>query len=75
MAGAEHQLLPTHSLAYAVLPAPPQGQVAVPDPSQLLPEDLASGGVSVKLDTLNGAVRRCLLAAFGDSWESQPERV
>lgn len=30
--------------------------MAVPEPSQLLPEDLEAGGVALKLDTLNGAV-------------------
>lgn len=31
------------------------GQVVVPETSQMLPEDLESGGVTLKLDTLNGA--------------------
>ncbi|KAL4434037.1 hypothetical protein ABPG75_000478 [Micractinium tetrahymenae] len=32
-----------------------QGQVVMPDPSQMLPEDLATGGVLLTMDTLNGA--------------------
>lgn len=39
-----------------------QGRVTMPSDGQLLPEDLANGGVTLKLDTLNGAplqVRGC----------------
>jgi uncharacterized surface protein with fasciclin (FAS1) repeats len=42
-----------------------QGQVVVPDARQMLPEDLASGGVNLKLDTLNGAALQVIAGPDG----------
>ncbi|KAI7843723.1 hypothetical protein COHA_002621 [Chlorella ohadii] len=42
-----------------------QGQVVVPDTRQMLPEDLASGGVNLKLDTLNGAALQVVAGLEG----------